>query len=91
MNFKIKQKKSFGNITLVLFDMNDRFSVNTSNLFAFDKNGYLLWSAECPPTGHFSEFQIEEDSNTVEANQSSVLFYTISLEDGRIKSTELRK
>ncbi len=91
MKFKIKQKLKFKDSTLILFDFGNRYNITSSNLLAFDKNGFMLWSAECPLVGHYSEFEINENSNTIEANQDGVMFYEIGYEDGKIKSKKMRK
>ena len=91
INYKIKKQVRFQDLVFVLFEPVGNISTNVSNLLAFDTKGCLCWVAEAPPAGNYSDFQIDEDINEIEANQGAATFYTIGMKDGKIRSVEMRK
>lgn len=91
IKYKVIKQVAFKDFLFVLFDLGDKYMNNASNLLAFDKDGYLRWTAEPPPNGSYSDFQIDEDASEIEADQHAVMFYTIGMADGKIKASNMRK
>ena len=89
----IKKKYTLGSYSIVLLNdsltsENDR----TSNIAAYDSDGVLKWIAETPDLDFkYYDMQVDEDKSTVIGESGGGKIYTISLEDGRILHSELRK